>query len=69
MMEKWWKLVSKKVRTHQYKNLELKFNGCKNKLTQKTNQSLHNRTKVLQFKHFHAANVNVIKIFFQREKL
>ena len=57
-MEKWWKLVPK-VRTHQYKNLELKFSGCNNKLTQKTIQSLHNRTKVLQFKHFHAANVNV----------
>ena len=57
-MEKWWKLVPK-VRTHQYKNLELKFSGCNNKLTQKTIQSLHDRTKVLQFKHFHAANVNV----------
>jgi len=57
-MEKWWKLVPR-VRTHQYKNLELKFSGCNNKLTQKTIQSLHDRTKVLQFKHFHAANVNV----------
>ena len=57
-MDKWWKLVPK-VRTHQYKNLPLKFSGCNNKLTQKTIQSLHDRTKVMQFKHFHAANVNV----------
>ena len=57
-IDKWWKLVPK-VRSHQYKNLPLKFSGSNNKLTQKTIQGLHDRTKCLQFKHFHAANINV----------
>ncbi len=57
-IDKWWKLVPK-VRSHQYKNLPLKFSGSNNKLTQKTIQGLHDRTKSLQFKHFHSANVNV----------
>ena len=57
-IKEWWKHVPK-IRSHQYKNLDLKFSGGNNKLTQKTIQALHDRTKCLQFKMFLSSNVNV----------
>ena len=54
----WWKFMPK-TRPHLYKNLDLKFMGGNNKLTQKTLQGLHDRTKCLTFKMFLSANVNV----------
>ena len=54
----WWKHVPK-IRSHQYQNLDLKFSGGNNKLTQKTIQALHDRTKCLQFKMLLSSNVNV----------
>jgi len=57
-LKDWWKHMPK-TRTHIYKNLDLKFMGGNNKLTQKTIHGLHDRTKSLQFKMFLSSNVNV----------
>ena len=57
-LKDWWKHMPK-TRNHLYKNLDLKFMGANNKLTQKTIQGLHDRTKSLQFKMFLSSNVNV----------
>ena len=54
----WWKKVPR-VRSHQYKNLPLQFSGTHNKVTLRTIQLMHDRTKVLNFKHFHSGNINV----------
>ena len=54
----WWKKVPR-IRSHQFKNLPLQFSGAHNKLTQKTIQLMHDRTKPLTFKHFHTGNLNV----------
>jgi len=54
----WWKKVPR-VRSHQYKNLPLQYSGTHNKVTLRTIQQMHDRTKVLSFKHFHSGNINV----------
>ena len=54
----WWKKVPR-VRSHQYKNLPLQYSGTHNKVTLRTIQQMHDRTKVLSFKQFHSGNINV----------
>ena len=54
----WWKKVPR-VRSHQYKNLPLQYSGTHNKVTLRTIQLMHDRTKVLSFKQFHTGNINV----------
>ena len=57
-IKNWWKKVPR-VRSHQYKNLPLQYSGTHNKVTLRTIQQMHDRTKVLSFKHFHSGNINV----------
>ena len=54
----WWKKVPR-VPSHQYKNLPLQYSGTHNKVTLRTIQQMHDRTKVLSFKQFHSGNINV----------
>ena len=54
----WFKKVPR-VRSHQYKSLPLQYSGSHNKVTQRTIQQMHDRTKCLAFKHFHSGNINV----------
>jgi len=54
----WFKKMPR-VRSHQFKNLSLQFSGSHNKVTTKTIQAMHDRTKCLTFKMFHTGNINV----------
>ena len=54
----WYKKVPR-VRSHQFKSLPLQYSGSHNKVTQRTIQLMHDRTKCLSFKHFHSGNINV----------
>ena len=66
-IKKWWRHYPR-VRSHMYKNLPLRFSGAHNKLTQKTIQSAHDRTKVLNFKMFHTANISVTSKPFKKSE-
>ena len=57
-MKRWWKKVPR-VHSHMYKNLPLRFSGAQNKLTQKTIQVSHDRSKCMSFKMFHSGNFGV----------
>lgn len=57
-IKKWWRNYPR-IRSHMFKNLPLRFSGAHNKVTQKTIQCAHDRTKCLNFKMFHSGNLNV----------
>ena len=57
-IKSWYKKVPR-IRSHQFKSLPLQFSGSHNKVTLKTIQAMHDRTKILTFKMFHAGNINV----------
>jgi hypothetical protein len=50
-IKSWYKKVPR-IRSHQFKSLPLQFSGSHNKVTLKTIQAMHDRTKILTFKMF-----------------
>jgi len=57
-IKSWFKKVPR-IRSHQFKSLPLQFSGTHNKVTLKTIQAMHDRTKILTFRMFHSGNINV----------